>query len=241
MHFGSSRQKTIAGLGAVVYLTALSLLIAVGPVYPHDPRLMEIMGLGAEMDEADLALYRGHALVRNGQYHQAINEYTTAILLKPYPTLALISRGITYMDIGEFREALKDLDSAASLDPSEYEIFINRAMVYSRMENYDSALADCNRAIELDSLQPEAYTNRGIYLSQLGNLKQALSECIRALEIDSTYSPAWLSRTMIYLELGDMNAATECFKQLLRYQTPEQAVIIERLKYFVDTTSSQQP
>lgn len=231
----------LIGWKTVVSLAVLSLLTAAAASYAHDPRMMEMIGLGGETDEADLAMYRGHALVRNGQFKQAINEYTTAILLKPHLTLAFVSRAMTYADIGEYRAALADLDVAMTHDSVQYEVYINRGMVYSHLELYDSALVNINRAIKLDSLQPEAYTNRSIYYSQLGRLGDALRDCSRALELDSTFSPAWLSLTILHVERGDKESATQSFKKLLEYQTPEQATIIERLKYFVDTTAIKQP
>ena len=222
----------------MVGVIAAVAVLTPGRAVAHDPRMVEIFGLGGEADEADLAMYRGHALVRNGKCREALDEYTAAILLKPYLVSAYVSRAITYADLGMNNEALKDLNTAETLDSADYEVAINRAMVHAQIGQLDSAILSCDRAIFLDSTQAEALANRSSYRAQVGQLDSALTDSRAALALDSTYAPAWLSLTMVNLSLEDHDAAVAAFRKLLQYQTPEQKGIIEQLRYFVDTASA---
>jgi len=224
----------------VLGLLALIVALVVPPASSHDPRLMQLLGGGdgPGLDDADLCLYRGHALVERGQFARAIDEYTRSINLKPFNVWAYISRGITYMDMGKYDRALVDLNSAQGLDEDNYEVYVNRGLIYAAMGHYDSAVIDCNIALEKDSTQAEAYSNRGNYHANLGDLKAGLADCQQAISMDSTYGPAWLGCTLIYVEMGKKEKSVESFKKLLELNPPELAPVIEQLRMYIDTSGT---
>jgi tetratricopeptide (TPR) repeat protein len=109
---------------------------------------------------------------RQGQYREALDDYTRAIRLlcqtvsskeldrgaklidDDAPCLGrelwvlYLNRGTVYRTLRRKQEALRDLNRALSIRPYEPLLLVNRAMIYVDQAKYDAALLDYQRAVE---------------------------------------------------------------------------------------------
>ncbi len=73
----------------------------------------------------------GIALIDDGQYEQAIEEFNQAIELDPNCATAYNNRAYAYIRKGQWDLAIADCNKAIELDPNQAAPYNNRAHAYS--------------------------------------------------------------------------------------------------------------
>jgi len=84
-----------------------------------------------------------------GDYDQAIKDYSEAIKLKPDFVEAWTNRGNAYSNKGNHDQAIKDCSEAIKLKPGSARAWYNRGLAYKRLGNEAKAKADRLKAEEL--------------------------------------------------------------------------------------------
>src|SRR5262245_16002707 len=80
------------------------------------------------LNEAQSAYELGNRLLNQGSYEAAITQYTHAIELNPYLTLAYTYRGLAYDKQGDYENALADFAYAIQLSPEDTVAYFNRGV-----------------------------------------------------------------------------------------------------------------
>ncbi|MCX5694524.1 MAG: tetratricopeptide repeat protein [Candidatus Omnitrophica bacterium] len=88
---------------------------------------------------------RGNAYYRQGNFAQAIFDYTQAAAIFPGYTTAYYNRGNTYYRQGNFAQAISDYTRATVIDPSYAEAYLNRGFAYYLEKEYDKAWIDVHK------------------------------------------------------------------------------------------------
>ncbi len=94
-------------------------------------------------------LDRGSRYGRNGVYHRAIQDFTTAIELDPELAEAWYNRGCSWYEVGGFDKSIADLTRAIELDPTNGIYYGQRSLVYLFNDQPELAEADQERCDEL--------------------------------------------------------------------------------------------
>ena len=94
-------------------------------------------------------LDRGNRYGRNGVYHRAIQDYTTAIELQADLAEAWYNRGCSWYEVGDFEKSITDLTRAIELAPSNGIYYGQRALVYHFNDQPELAEADQEMCDEL--------------------------------------------------------------------------------------------
>ncbi len=98
----------------------------------------------------------------NGNYDEAINEYTKAIEISPNSATAYSWRGFCYYNKTQYDFAIDDFTSAINLKDTSLDQDYNlRGLSYSAKGDYYSAISDFTKAIEINP-NPLIYNNRGL-------------------------------------------------------------------------------
>ena len=84
-----------------------------------------------------------------GQYNAAIENYDTAIRLRPDYTEAYYNRGIAKHKLGRYTAAVEDYDTAIRLRPDYTEVYYNRGIAKRKLGRYTAAIEDYDTAIQL--------------------------------------------------------------------------------------------
>lgn len=133
---------------------------------------------------------RGKAYYDLGRYPQAIQDYNTAIHLKPDFVEAYNNRGFTFDKLGWYHQAIADYNEAIRLRKYFAYTYYNRGVVYAKQGLYSQAMEDFNEALRLKPDFVEAYNYRGIVYYQSEKYSQAVenfSEAIRLRPGDGSF------------------------------------------------------
>jgi len=148
-------QKILFRSGASLTLAALFFLCACNVAY------LEKFG---EFDASQ------------GNYEEALKDYSKAIRYNPKDPVPYASRGYVYQKMGRNDEAISDYSKAVELDPTDDELYLVRGIAYSLKGNQDQAILDYSKAIEIDSRNSDAYFNRAQAYEAKGDGAQAVKD-----------------------------------------------------------------
>jgi len=97
---------------------------------------------------------------QQGNYEEAIKDYTKAIRYAPKDPVPRAARGYVYQKMGKNDEAIADYTLAIQLDPTDDELYLIRGIAYSLKGLNDEAILDYSKAIAIDPHNADAYFNR---------------------------------------------------------------------------------
>ena len=125
----------------------------------------------------------GNRFYFNGNYENAILEYTQAIELYSKNTIAYRNRGAAYANLHEYARAASDYGNAIELESNNELAYIGRSAAYIYLQEYNKAIKDLTKAISLNPYNPMSYYNRAICYQKIGNNEKAQLDFARAKEL----------------------------------------------------------
>jgi len=156
-------------------------------------------------------LEAGNRNYETGNYINAINDYSLAILEDPNYADAYYNRGLAYHAFNNPTAAIDDFTRAIELDPYRPDVFVARAKVYQQLDNIEAALDDLSMAEEIDSTYPPIFLTRGRLFSEtLGpsdNYESALVEFQKVVELQPDRPDGYIERGKTYAALGRTDLA----------------------------------
>jgi len=87
---------------------------------------------------------------KEGQYEEAIEEYSKAIELEPMNTLAYEHRGVAKASLRQYEEAIKDYNIAIELEPKNKLAYEHRGIAKANMGLYESAIEDYQTVLTIE-------------------------------------------------------------------------------------------
>jgi tetratricopeptide (TPR) repeat protein len=160
--------------------------------------------------DADAVFQRGVEYYQQGNFDEAIEAFSDAILLHPDDPDLYINRGSAYTSKRNFDAAIADYDKAIALNPEYAEAYAGRGAVYYFQEKIDLAIADYDRAIELKPDFTGALFNRGTLYKETGQTDQAIADFQKVLEIgDDLFWQQQAEQALAGLESGGEPATEE--------------------------------
>ena len=166
----SSKHKLLFGIIILVVIIINLLTRAVIPSYNNK--------------KAGEYFNNGISYTVNGQYDQAIKDYSEAIRLAPNDSTYYNSRAYNYLLLGTPEKGLEDANKSIQLSPNQYN-YDTRGSIYRALSEYDKALADYTEALRLDPNYAFVYMNRAFtYLWKNENRTAYEADKKKALEID---------------------------------------------------------
>jgi len=150
---------------------------------------------------------RGDIYQNQGNFSQALSDYTKAIDIDPTFVQAYNNRGLIYDNQGDFSGAISDYNKAIEIDPQHVLTYNDRGNLYGKQGLLTLAIFDYNKAIEIDPQYAQAYNNRGATYRAQGNFVQAVSDFTKAIEIDPHFAQAYDNRAEAYFQLKEDDKA----------------------------------
>lgn len=141
----------------------------------------------------------GHHYRDNGDFQNALTNYSKAIDLKAKPE-TLNSRGKLYFDNGNTQKALEDYNRAIQMggEPKSIgEIHINRGAAIGTLGDYDKALSDFNIGLELLPTNPNGYSNRSMIYYVRGQYDLAMKDYESYIAINPNNATIWFERGVV--------------------------------------------
>ena len=159
---------------------------------------------------------KGYASDTSGNYNDAVNAYSKAIVLDPKYVEAYYKRGFAYSKLGQYQRAIKDYDEAIRLKSDDAELYVFRGGAYYFLGQHQRAIEDYTQAIRLKSDFAEAYTLRGAAYNELGQYQQAVVDHNQAIRLKPDFAGAYAARGVAYAYLGQYKNARENYDEAIR-------------------------
>jgi len=125
-------------------LTALLVLVGVAA-------LIFYWRVGSETNPGDYQIKKGNYRLEDGQYDEAVKEFSLALEKDPDHIYAHLGLAITYMQMERYEEAEAEFNTTIELAPEMAVAYADRGILYDRTEQYQLALSDYKKALALDS------------------------------------------------------------------------------------------
>jgi tetratricopeptide (TPR) repeat protein len=150
---------------------------------------------------------RGVAFKEAGQLDRAVEDYNTAIALRPTEYIAYNNRGVVFYEAGQFDRAIQDFNASILLKPSNADTYTNRGRVFKDMGQRERAIEDFDKAITLNPVNHMAYYNRGVVFGEMGQRDRSLKDFNRAITLNPSSADAYTSRGLVFEEMGQLERA----------------------------------
>lgn len=115
----------------------------------------------------------GDVYGRWGDKERALQEFQTAIVLKPNYADAFHNLANTYREISALDKALENYQKAISFNPNLWQSYQNIAAIYFMQGQYAKALENIQKAIQINPKNVNLYLNLGIVYLSLGEKEKA--------------------------------------------------------------------
>ena len=129
----------------------------------------------------------GDAKRAQGDYEEAISDYTHAIHYDAQESTLYKNRGITHYQVKKYQEAVTDLNQFLLLINEDAESYRYRGLSYYELANYQNALMDLTKAILLNSKDAESYRYRGVTHEILEKRSEAIADYKKAINLQAAY------------------------------------------------------
>jgi Tfp pilus assembly protein PilF len=160
----------------------------------------------------------GNALVAQGQFEEAIDQFQRALRINPNDADVVYNLGNALAQKGNFEEAAKQLQHALQINPGNAMAAYDLGNVRARQGRLDEAVDQFKRALKIDPALTRAHYNVGSLLGQQGKLDEAIRHYRLALGIDATHVKARYYLALALAEQGDLEGANKEFREALRIE-----------------------
>ncbi|MBI3109453.1 tetratricopeptide repeat protein [Candidatus Daviesbacteria bacterium] len=126
----------------------------------------------------------GDVYGRRGDKQKALQEFQTAIALKPDYGDAYHNLANTYREIGELDKALENYQMATRFNPNLWQSYQNTAAIYYDKAKFELAIENIQKALSVAPKIPNLWNNLGILYLTLGEKQQAKQAFEQALNLD---------------------------------------------------------
>lgn len=150
---------------------------------------------------------RGFEFRKQGNFSQAIVEYSKAIEVDPNHFKAYFNRAFAYDKLHEYRLAIADYTSAISLDRMNSYAYYNRGITYDKLGDFQHACEDFQHALSLQSQNIDFMYNLALSFKKLNNFTEAIQNFKQCLEIDSNHLKSLQSLGSCYERMGQYDDA----------------------------------
>jgi len=158
-------------------------------------------------------LEKGTTSIQNGQYRDAIANFTTCVQLYPSFADCYNGLGMAYREIDDFQQSLPNHDKAIALNP-RYDFYFERGVTYHQLRSeYDKAIQDFKTCIEKNASFCNCYVRLGMAYRDEGNFTTAMPYHDKAIELCPTRGDFYWERGVTYQRMGNTSQADDDFKK----------------------------
>ncbi len=153
---------------------------------------------GVSKEEGELT-EQGRISLIKGNYKEAVQQYSKALLINPGFPDYMSNRGVAYSALGDLEKALADLNGAIRNQQKSVvsEYYFNRGNVYRKLGRLSEAIADYSIAIKKEPGKSEYYNNRGICYNGKKMYSEALADFESAIRINPANKNAVKNRDLL--------------------------------------------
>tara|TARA_Y100001968_G_scaffold331744_1_gene387491 strand:+ start:941 stop:1531 length:591 start_codon:yes stop_codon:yes gene_type:complete len=141
---------------------------------------------------ADYFVKEGIKKGKNGNYKEAIIDFSKAISIDESHSIAYYNRGLSKMSSNNYKGAITDYDKAIEIDPNYAIAYFNRGVSKFKLNDHDEAISDYSKSLEININDSDTYLNRGLVYFAIGNNKFACEDFKKAAYLGKQFAEVWL-------------------------------------------------
>lgn len=151
-----------------------------------------------------------------GMLDRAMEQFTTALRLRPEYPDARVNLGIAYNAKGMSDQAIEQYMRVLSVNPNDADAHNNLGIAYVSKGMIDQGLTHYQIALKINPDYPEAYNNIGVVYGTKGMFDQAIAYFRHAVQLKPDYFEAHFNLALAFLKKNDAGNAEEVYHHLLR-------------------------
>ena len=155
------------------------------------------------------SLKRGHYLLEQYKFDEAIVDFNEVLKQEPNNKLALASRAISLVWKQDYDGAERDLKSLQALDPTNAVALRARGLMAEQKGDFQSAVQAYSEALKVEPSNNFSIGHRAYAFNGLGDTEKALADSSAALKAEPTWRELRLLRANIFVGKGDLEAAAK--------------------------------
>ena len=172
----------------VVFLCVVGILFTVW-TFERNRVWMDELSLYRDCAEKSPAKARPHnnfgaILLRRGDLPAAIEEFRSALRIKPDYADAHYNMGNALVKQGNLTNGIYHFSEALGLRPGNVKALNNMAATLVLLERYPEAIEYLNQALKINPTDPDLHRNLALVMKKQGELEGARQHFSRALEIN---------------------------------------------------------
>ncbi|MEH1883875.1 tetratricopeptide repeat protein [Nostoc sp.] len=154
-----------------------------------------------------------------GNYQQAIESFSEAILKNPTCVQAYQRLGNAYQAISDYQKAVDNFNQAIKLEPQNATSYFFRGFAYYHWQKIDSTklqnvIEDISQAIHIEPKIEFFYYIRGASYSYIGDEVQAIEDFTKVIKLNSSTN-SYYNRGVIYYQQNSYQDALEDFDRAI--------------------------
>lgn len=132
---------------------------------------------------ADSHIRTANALIGQGDFDRALEEYAALIRLDPQSASGYLGRGVVCSKLRQFKRAIADYTEAIRLDPRSAPAYRNRGRDLLTTGAVKQAIADFTSAIQLEPHDHQAFCDRATAYNRIARHREALADANEAIRL----------------------------------------------------------
>jgi tetratricopeptide (TPR) repeat protein len=169
----------------------------------------------ASSSEAEVFLLKASDSYKNGDYENAIKNFSKAIEICPsFSTFYNIAQA--YIQDDDYDFAIINFEKAIELNPKFVKTYLACSEVYQLQEKYNESINCISKAIELESNNPELYYMRGLFFDSANNQNYAYQDFQKSIELDENFAKAYNRCGLFNLNRGDFGDSIYYFSMAIK-------------------------
>lgn len=152
-------------------------------------------------------ILRGKVKYELGDFEGAVNDYNTALNLKPFEEKFQYYRFVALFEADEYKKAISAVNKLIAINSDFYGYYFYKGNVYSELQQYDSAIYMYNIAVIKNYQNADSYYHRAKAYEQLNEYDKALEDYNTAIVLKSTDGTFYSHRGNCKYKMGQKEAA----------------------------------
>ena len=182
--FSTKKYQTFIYVAFILIIIALSTRTVIRNIDWHSEDNLWIATGKTSPSSPNTHNNLGDVYGRWGDKQRALQEFQTAIVLKPNYADAYHNLANTYLELADGEKAIENYKKAIEFSPKLWQSYQNIAAVYFQQKKYDLALDYIQKAISINSKNLILKSNLGFVYLSLGEKEKAKEIFSQVLSLD---------------------------------------------------------
>ena len=171
---------------------------------------------------------QGDQLFADGDYEQAVSQYTDYIEYNPEDIKSIYNRGRAYEELGQYDKSLADYEKTLEIDPKNFNALMSVGKFHFRNEDYGDAAFYFDKAVKVKERSANAHYLSGRANHKLGETGKAMEGYNQAINLNGDYGEAYLYRGALKVFMKKKSGGCDDIKKAANLEAPEAAEALQK-------------